>query len=132
MPSHAAIVTDPTLMNDLVRRLREGDSTGWEGDPRLTLAWNRPERRYELWRLERDSQYRLVARGPIDGGMPYDLTRQLVAHDQRRGFDVFAEVRAHNAEVERRQEADLTEKMAPAYEKLRWALRKDDRVGAGL
>ncbi len=133
MPGGAALITDPTVMNDIVSRLQHGDPTrGWEGDRRLVLAWNRPESRWELWRLEHDEQYRLVMRSKPNLPLQPNLIDELVRMDVRRGFDVGADTRRHNAAVEAKQEYDFGEKMGPKYEKLKWALRKDDRVGAGL
>lgn len=133
MPSGAAIIVDPRAMDDLLDRLQNGDSTrGWEGDPRFTLAWNRPERRWELWRREVDEQYRLFARSKVDYPFPVDVIDEIVAHDVRRGFDPKAYVDAHNAALDAQNAYNRSQARGPALEKLAWALRKDDKTGAGL
>lgn len=133
MPSGASVIVDTTVMNDLLQRLQHGDPTrGWEGDPRLSLAYNRPEDRWELWRWEWDGEYRLVMRSKPGHPIPLDVIDQLVLMDRNRGFDVSQYVRDHNERVDREQEYQFSERMGPKYEKLQWALRKDDRTGAGV
>jgi hypothetical protein len=132
-PSGASIIVNPDRMDDLVNKLHHGDPTvGWEGDERLALAWNRETQKWELWRRERDEDYRLIALSPYQHPFPDDIIERLVTHDVRRGFDVSKYVREANAKVEKEQEYQLGEALGPSHEKLAWALMKDDRVGAGL
>lgn len=120
-------------MNELLDRLQNGDpARGWEGDPRFTLAWNKVERRWELWRREHDEQYRLFARSPLDHPFPIDIIDEIVAHDTRRGFDPKAYVDAHNAAVEAEKAYQRSQIRGPSIEKLAWALKRDDKIGAGL
>lgn len=92
-------------LHDLADRIKNGDPlAGWEGDPRLTLAFYRdPKGRgscYELWRLEHDGEYRMVAR--LAGDLnPSGIIRKLVEHDARRGYDVHEAVSRHNAKIDR-------------------------------
>lgn len=133
MPSGAALLVDPRAMESLLDRLQNGDSTaGWEGDPRFALAWNRQDRRWELWRRENDEQYRLFARSKVDHPFPTDIIGEIVKHDIRRGFDPKAYVDAHNAAVDREADYQRSQRRGPSLEKLAWALKKDDRTGAGL
>lgn len=133
MPTHAAVLTDTRVMDDLLEKLQNGDETqGWEGDPRLVLAFNKPESRWELWRLEHDEQYRLLARSSPGLPLPHSIIAELVAHDTRRGFNVRQYVDDHNTLIDKQKEQALSETMGPKFERLAWALRKDDRTGAGL
>lgn len=132
-PSGASIIVSRDRMDDLIGKLHHGDPTvGWEGDERLALAWNRDTQRWELWRRERDENYRLIAQSPIGHPFPDDIIERLVTHDVRRGFDVSEYVRRANEKVEEQREYELSERLGPAHEKLAWALMRDDRVGAGL
>lgn len=133
MPSGASILVDPRAMDHLLDRLQNGDQTrGWEGDPRFTLAWNRQEQRWELWRRENDEQYRLFARSKPDHPFPVDIIDEIVAHDTRRGYDPKRDIDAHNSAVDRELAYQRAQKRGPAVEKLAWALRKEDKTGAGL
>jgi hypothetical protein len=131
-PSGAAFIVDKRAMDGLLDRLQNGEPTkGWAGDKRLALAFHKPSQRWELWRAESGS-YSLVGRSPVGAGFPADLIDQLVAHDVQRGFDPFQHVQDHNDAIEAQKQKDLSEAMGPVYQKLYWALRRDDRTGAGL
>ena len=122
------VVQPGTNLHELADRIKNGDPTcGWEGDPRLTLArYDDPVTgpQFELWRLEHDGQYRLVAKlaGHLD---PSNICRRLVEHDIRRGFDIKDAVDRHNAKVHAARMAPVQDRLSGAADKLAWALRKD-------
>lgn len=133
LSSGASVVTNPYEMDDLVQRLQKGDpAQGWEGDPRLVLAFHRAEQRWELWRREHDEQYRLVCRSKPGLPFPGTVISDLVSRDARRGFDVRDYIDRENEKVESTRQHAMSEAFGPMHEKMQWALRKDDNVGAGL
>ena len=92
---------------DIVRRIQNGDPTkGWEGDPRLEVYFDPKRKRWELWRLEHDGQYRPVIYS--DPGAILDLTiiDFLVSHDRNRGFDVHRHIEVINGGIRNRRRAD--------------------------
>jgi hypothetical protein len=120
-------------MDDLLDRIQNGDPRiGWEGDPRFVLAFNRQTDRWELWRREVDEEYRMFARSKPGLGFPAGIVEEIVKHDVRRGYDPKADVDAHNARLDAEKRYQASQRRGPGLEKLRWALRKDDRTGAGL
>ena len=117
-----------TPMRDVIHAIRFGDPVkGWEGDERLSVYWNEPEQRFELWRLEDDEEYRFVCRsGP---GVPFDarVIDALLGWDrQRRKVSLADEVEANNDRVDRDKDAAIEAwidgEIAP---RLRHAVRKD-------
>ncbi len=115
-------------LHDLADRIKNGSPAhGWEGDNRLTLAFFRDPKgrgsRYELWRLENDEEYRLVATLP-EGRDPSGIIRLLVEHDARRGYDVHEAVSRHNAKVQKEQERKSDEKIGEHSERLAFGLMK--------
>ena len=108
-----------TLIDDPVTRpIAEGHpAMGWEGDGRLALYADPVAKQWVLVRLELDGQYRRVAgttlhathTGAID--IVGQLIGFLVSHDTRRGFDVIADVDRHNNALERRHEAELSDRV---------------------
>ncbi len=115
-------------LHDLADRIQHGDALqGWEGDVRLTLAFYRdPKGRgscYELWRLEHDGEYRMVARLPqrLD---PSGIIRQLVERDFRRGYDVHEAVSRHNAKVDAERAYQSDQVIGAASERLAHGLMK--------
>lgn len=123
-----------TLIDDpLVAPLGDGYAPlGWEGDARLALYIDRRRGEWVLVRLEADATYRIVATTDLLAQhlAPVDVVGQLVSflvtHDARRGYDVVADIDAHNARTEAAAEADHAEfvagELAP---RLRHALRRD-------
>ena len=117
-----------TPMRDLIHRMRFGDPVkGWEGDDRLDLYWNQPERRFEIWRLEDDEQYRIVCRS--DPGAAFDerVLDALIAWDgHRRRRSIVEEVIEHNtnldAQLDAAREEWVAEDLAP---RLQHAFHKD-------
>lgn len=117
----------------LAAPIATGDPTfGWEGDPRLQLYLDRPGREWVLVRFEHDRVYRIVVghdAGDCAGMfVAARMIEWLVAHDQRRGYDVLADVAATNAAVDRSKEAAATEFNEEFAHRLRHGLRKDGVV----
>lgn len=115
-------------LHDLADRIKNGDPVqGWEGDVRLTLArFDDPSTgpRYELWRLEADGEYRLVAKLPAYRD-PSGIIRQLVERDARRGYDVRVAVERHNTKVQAAKDSESADRLGAASDRLAWALKKD-------
>lgn len=130
---HAAVLTDRTAMDDLVRRLQDGDpAKGWEGDSRLCIAFNKVTQSWELWRFENDSQYRRVLRSKPGMAFPQNLIEHLVSIDAQRGHDAQVEIAVAKAKAEAAEDYRFSQAMQPKIEKLAWALRQDDKTGAGI
>ena len=125
---HLLLVDDP-----FTRPIQDGHPTlGWEGDARLALYVDQPNKQWVLVRLERDGVYRItattdlasVAHAAID--IVGQLVTFLVEHDIRRGYDVVADIDAHNDARERRLDDDFSDFiLGEAGPRLKHALRKD-------
>lgn len=117
-----------TLMRVLIDKIQNGDPVkGWEGDENLAVYYNEPERRWELWRLEDDGEYRFVCRSDPDAIFDDRVIDALLAWDRRRRtVPLHDEIVAHNEKVEAADDAAvnerLTEEVAP---RLRHAFRKE-------
>lgn len=116
-------------LHDLANRIQNGDPVqGWEGDPRLTLAkWRVPEtgeERWELWRLDVDGEYHLVAKlpGHLD---PSSIIQELIAVDARRGYDLKESIDRHNAKIDADRQEKQDDRMGAAADHLVWGLKRD-------
>lgn len=117
-----------SVMSELIRKVRFGDPVkGWEGDERLAIYWNGDTERWELWRLEDDETYRMVARS--GEGIPFDdrVIDALIAWDnRRRTISLHEQVMRNNERVDAERRAKstdyLTEEASP---RLRHAFRKE-------
>lgn len=112
---------------DFYKRLHWGDaSIGWNGDPDLGVYYLGD--RIEIWRWCEDGEPRRIMRSkPGVRALDTAALRFLAEHDSRRrgGYDVKAEVDAHNAAIDADKERDFDAKLEAAADKLHWALRKD-------
>lgn len=125
---------------ELQRALHRPDPTlGWRGDPDLILAFNRLERRWEVWREEAWQDYttgrwetihRIIARAPTGDRLDVsELIRGLVERDTLiDGQDAVAQVEKLFKDMEadeRRKDAEMVEAITPVHEKLAWTIAKD-------
>lgn len=126
-PSGAAIIVDPRAMDSLVDRLQGGDPTlGWEGDPRLAVAFNRQTQKWELWRRERDEQYRLVCTSRPGMSFPDNLIQELVSRDVQRGFDPHKYISEYNAKIQAEKDQAADEKIEDAEARVLHAAKRED------
>tara|TARA_R110000824_G_scaffold37452_1_gene114920 strand:- start:24 stop:467 length:444 start_codon:yes stop_codon:yes gene_type:complete len=114
----------------LQRYIREGLPTaGWDGDPWLTLAYNKLEDRYEVWVEDPGRSPKCVLRSkPFSRGEPsiQELCIHLRDNDLRKKSvdDVLAAVDAHNAATERKARESGFQAQAAALEKVYWSVGK--------
>lgn len=126
---HPEVVDGRTLwlapeVQDFVDRLHNGDPTlGWEGDPRLALY--RVGDRWEIWRLERDNEYRLVMRSRPGAKLSSEAIKVLIAHDTRRGYDPATALYEHNRKIYEAADKQFEDRLDDLSDKLDWALKKD-------
>ncbi len=97
-------------VEEIVRRIQQGDPTkGWEGDPRLEVYFDQQLRRWELWRLEHDGEYRMVMASKPGAALDLSVIDFLVAHDRNRGFDIQRHIEVVNNGIRRRRSAEFQE-----------------------
>ncbi len=115
------------LDTDVAVKLKLGDpALGWEGDPALQLAYNRQTDRIELWREVGDGMSVLVLQSKKGQRVvDMDLIKFLVTHDAQRGYDVAAEIEAHNTKRYAELKQQHEERMEEVSAKLAAALIKD-------
>lgn len=100
----------------IVDRLRFGWAE-WPGDARLCIYANTKRNTWDLYRLEFDASYRLCARSPrgdrrLGDETFWHIVRGLQNRDTRLGYDVVADVEAHEEQLER----DIERRAAAAEE----------------
>lgn len=106
---------------DIDRRIKEGDESGWRGDPTMFLQWNIETRMFEVWGSDaRGTRYLACSHHECN----HVLLQKLVAGDPRR-HDVIQEVLDANERAKVEREAEHREKRMEAHEKLQWGIRQD-------
>jgi hypothetical protein len=98
-------VRQSAVGESMQRMLREGvPEIGWEGDPFLTLCWNKTALRWEVWDERQEKPYCVYRSRHFASHdeIPdiFQLCAHLRDHDLRKN-DVVARVDKHNAAVEK-------------------------------
>ena len=115
---------DPEVQ-EIIHALHYGVPTlGWEGDPALAL-YRTVDKRWELWRLENDGEYRRFCRSTPNAKLDHSLILQLVAHDVRRGYNPHTAIVQHMTKLENDRDKEAQEKMTESLEKVYYGLKKD-------
>lgn len=128
-PSHVngrTLWIDPAVQ-EIIDQIQNGDPTiGWEGDPRLAV-YRGPENRWEVWRLEADGEYRLVARSMPGGALDRSIIFHLRAHDLRRqsAAELLAAVDKHNDHLRASRNASAHERAVEGLQKAMFYLDKE-------
>lgn len=106
---------------DIDRRIKNGDESGWRGDPSMCVCINTTNGMFEVWGIDRcGHQYKAASHHKLD----VELVRKLRDGDPRT-HDVFSEVMAANARAQQlRDDAEHDARMVIA-DKLAWAVRRD-------
>jgi hypothetical protein len=106
---------------DIDRRIKEGDESGWRGDPSMGVFFNRITHCYEVWGIDRaGNDYLAASHDKLD----HTLLIKLREGDPRK-HDVFQRVMDHNEKLKADQAAADHEKLGAMAEKMAWAIRRD-------
>lgn len=105
---------------------------GWDGDPFLTLTYNRLEDRYELWQQDPGREPVCVMRSQTfsdKGHVPsiHELCIHLAAHDLRKIAEgqILKRIDDHNARIEQEARERGFQEQAAALEKVYWHVGRE-------
>lgn len=111
----------PVDIFDIDRRIKEGDESGWRGDPTMGLFLNPHTGMFEVWGIDRaNNQYKACTHHELS----VEIIHKLRDGDPIRN-DPFQKVLDHNAKVKADAEAKDREGLAEVADKLAWGIRKD-------
>lgn len=109
--------------------IREGmPEVGWDGDPWLTLAYNKLEDRMEIWLQEPGKEPVCIMRSKTltENGAPsiQELCVHLASHDLRKiaMSQVLKRIDDHNAAVQKAAQEKGFQEQAAAMEKVFWSV----------
>lgn len=112
--------------------IRQGlPEVGWDGDPWLTLAYNRLQDRYEIWIEDpgRDPVCILRSKPFSENGVPsiHELCIHLRDHDLRKiaAHQIEARIDKHNLAVEAAAAEAGFQQQAAALEKVYWHVGRE-------
>ena len=113
------------------QKIREGmPEIGWDGDPWLTLCYNKLEDRLEVWQEDPGREPVCVMRSkPLVQGAPsiIELCMHLRDHDLRKiaTSTIEARIDQENEENQARVAAEHFDQQVEAMQKVYWAVGRD-------
>jgi len=105
---------------DIDRRVKDGDESGWRGDPTMGLFYNQQLARFEVWGLDVTGKEYLAA---ANENLDVRIIEQL-----RNGApenDPFQRVIDNNLRIKAEAEKAERERVAALADKLAWGIRQD-------
>ena len=106
---------------DIDRRIKDGDESGWRGDPSMGLFYNPQTLMFEVWGIDRGgNQYLACSHHACD----HTLLAKLVAGDPTRN-DVIGRVLAANEKANKDRSDAERDRRSEIADKLGFAIRKD-------
>lgn len=122
IPNADAWAEISTDVYDIARRIREGDESGWRGDPTASVMFNPLTQHFEVWMVDAlNRPYIACSSSRCD----HSLIIKLIEGDWQKGRKLLEDIQkkgqaAHNAKVQ--AERDKVEEMA---DKIHWAIVRD-------
>ena len=106
---------------DIDSRIKNGDESGWRGDPTMGIFINRHTGMFEVWGIDRaGNQYLAASHDKLD----HTLLIKLREGDPTK-HDVFQRVLDKNQKMLADAKAKEHERFAEVGDKLQWAIKRD-------
>jgi hypothetical protein len=107
---------------DIARRVREGDESGWRGDPNASLMFNPLTQQFEVWMVDGLNQpYIACSSSRCD----HSLILKLIEGDWQKGHKLLEDIQKKNHAAQQAKEDAKRDKTQELADKLHWALIKD-------
>ena len=101
-------------MLDIDRRIKDGDESGWKGDPSMGLFYNQQLARFEVWGFDRAGKEYLAC---AHDHLTVEIIHKLRDGDPAKN-DVFQRVIDNNLKVEADRKAKERDKLGEVSDKL--------------
>jgi len=122
IPNADAWAEISTDVFDIARRIREGDESGWRGDPTASIMFNPITNHFEVWMVDGLNQpYIACSSSRCD----HSLIVKLIEGDWQKGKRLHEDLMKKNRAIKDAHETAEKEKRLELADKLHWALIKD-------
>ena len=106
---------------DIDGRIKNGDESGWRGDPSMGIFINKLSGQFEVWGIDRAGcEYKACSSDTLD----VNIIHKLRDGDPVRG-DPFQKVLDHNAKIKADRDSLEQDKIREVADKMEWAIRQD-------
>lgn len=121
-PEYTQFAEITTDVYDIARRIREGDESGWRGDPSAALMHNPLTNKFEVWLEDGMNQPYIAA---TSDKCDHTLLLKLAEGDWQRGRKLLEEIQKKNHAAHKAKLDADEDKRREIADKLHWAIIKD-------
>lgn len=107
---------------DIARRIREGDESGWRGDPTASIMFNPLTQHFEVWLIDDQNTPYIACSGPK---CDHSLIVKLIEGDWQKGKRLLEEIQKKNRAARDAEDAKQREKAEEIADKMHFAILKD-------
>ena len=107
---------------DIARRVREGDESGWRGDPTASVMFNPLTQHFEVWMIDEQNTPYIACSSPK---CDHSLILKLIEGDWQKGKRLLEDIQKKNRaarDAEMTMQRDKAEELA---DKMHYAIIKD-------
>lgn len=107
---------------DIARRIREGDESGWRGDPTASILFNPLTKHFEVWLIDdQNTPYIACSSSRCD----HSLIVKLIEGDWQKGRRLLEEIQKKNHAARDAEKQAQREKIEEIADKMQFAIMKD-------
>jgi len=121
LPEYTQFAEITTDVYDIARRVREGDESGWRGDPSASLMHNPFTNKFEVWLVDGMNVPYIAA---TSDKCDHTLIMKLIEGDWQKG-KLLEELQKKNRAARQAQIDGEQDRRMEIADKLHWALLKD-------
>lgn len=122
IPNSDAWAEISTDVYDIARRIREGDESGWRGDPTASVMFNPLTQHFEVWLVDALNQPYIACSSPR---CDHSLIVKLIEGDWRKGHRLLEDIQKKNRAARQAAEQGEHDKVQEMADKIHWALIRD-------
>jgi hypothetical protein len=121
-PEYTQFAEITTDVYDIATRIREGDESGWRGDPSASLMHNPFTNKFEVWMVDGMNVPYIAA---TSDKCDHSLILKLIEGDWQKGRNLLEEIQKKNRKARQDQLDAEEDKRREIADKLHWAITKD-------
>lgn len=111
-----------TDIYDIARRVREGDESGWRGDPTASVMFNPVTNHFEVWMIdETNTPYIACSNQRCD----HTLIMKLIEGDWQKGRRLLEEIQKKNRTAHAAKLSEDRDRAEEIADKMHWAIIRD-------
>lgn len=121
--SHYSNLAEITMdVYNICERIRNGDESGWKGDPSASVMFNPLTAKFEVWLVDGQNVPYIAASGDR---CDHSLIVKLIEGDWRKGHQLLKELQTKNRAAHQAQIDSQEDMRMELADKLHWAILKD-------